>query len=181
MINISSPFTLDDAKKLHAGDNVSISGDIYTGRDAAHKKMTELLSEGKKLPFDVKDQIIYYVGPCPCPPDKIIGSCGPTTSCRMDAYSPILLKEGLRGMIGKGYRSEEVINAMKEYGGVYFCATGGLGALISRSVVKKELVAFPELGTEAIFKLTVKDFPAVVAIDSWGNNLYNIGITKYRR
>jgi len=142
--------------------------------------MVNLIQEGRPLPFDIRDQIIYYVGPCPAKPGEVIGSAGPTTSSRMDAYAPLLIKLGLKGMIGKGLRSEAVVDAMKSYGAVYFGAIGGAGALIAKSIVAEELIAFPELGTEAIRKLTVKDFPAVVIIDSYGNDLYKIGREKYR-
>lgn len=179
--SIETPLTIEKAKKLKAGDIVSISGIIYTARDAAHKKMIALLGEGKELPFDIENQVIYYVGPCPARPGEVIGSAGPTTSGRMDAYTPELIKLGLKGMIGKGLRSKEVIDAMKRYGAVYFGAIGGAAALIALRIVKEEIIAFPELGAEAIRKLTVKDFPAVVVIDSEGNDLYEIGKMKYRK
>lgn len=179
--SIETPLTIEKAKKLKAGDTVSISGIIYTARDAAHKKMIALLGEGKELPFDIENQVIYYVGPCPARPGEVIGSAGPTTSGRMDAYTPELIKLGLKGMIGKGLRSKEVIDAMKKYGAVYFGAIGGAAALIALRIVKEEIIAFPELGAEAIRKLTVKDFPAVVVIDSEGNDLYEIGKMKYRK
>ncbi|AUG58299.1 MAG TPA: Fe-S-containing hydro-lyase [Ruminiclostridium sp.] len=179
--SIETPLTIEKAKKLKAGDIVSISGIIYTARDAAHKKMIALLGEGKELPFDIENQVIYYVGPCPARPGEVIGSAGPTTSGRMDAYTPELIKLGLKGMIGKGLRSKEVIDAMKKYGAVYFGAIGGAAALIALRIVKEEIIAFPELGAEAIRKLTVKDFPAVVVIDSEGNDLYEIGKMKYRK
>jgi len=168
------------ARELRAGNVVSINGTIYTARDAAHKKMVSLVQEGKPLPFDIRDQIIYYVGPCPAKPGEVIGSAGPTTSSRMDAYAPCLIELGLKGMIGKGLRSEAVVDAMKSCGAVYFGAIGGAGALIAKSIVAEELIAFPELGTEAIRKLTVKDFPAIVIIDSYGNNLYKAGREKYQ-
>lgn len=179
--SIETPLTMETVKKLKTGDMISISGVVYTARDAAHKKMIALLKEGKSLPFDVKNQIIYYVGPCPARPGEIIGSAGPTTSGRMDAYTPELIKLGLKGMIGKGYRSKDVIDAMKKFGAVYFGAIGGAAALIARRIVKEEIIAFPELGAEAVRKLTVKDFPAVVVIDSDGNDLYEIGKKKYRK
>lgn len=179
--SIETPLTIEKAKKLKAGDIVSISGIIYTARDAAHKKMIALLGEGKELPFDIENQVIYYVGPCPARPGEVIGSAGPTTSGRMDAYTPELIKLGLKGMIGKGLRSKEVIDAMKKYGAVYFGAIGGAAALIALRIVKEEIIAFPELRAEAIRKLTVKDFPAVVVIDSEGNDLYEIGKMKYRK
>ena len=166
---------LDEAavRSLHAGDRVLLSGVIWTGRDQAHKRLVALLDEGKPLPVELRDQAIYFVGPCPARPGEVIGSAGPTTSGRMDAYSPRLIRDcGLRGMIGKGGRSAAVVEAMKTYGAVYFAAAGGAGALIAQSIVKAEVVAFPDLGTEAIHRLEVRDFPLVVAIDSFGNDLY---------
>ncbi|HHV28744.1 Fe-S-containing hydro-lyase [Acetivibrio mesophilus] len=177
---IEAPLTEEKARELKAGDIVSINGIIYTARDAAHKRMVSLIQEGKPLPFDIRDQIIYYVGPCPAKPGDVIGSAGPTTSSRMDAYAPELIKLGLKGMIGKGLRNEAVIDAMKSCGAVYFGAIGGAGALIARSIVAEELIAFPDLGAEAIRRLTVKDFPAVVIIDSDGNNLYKTGREKFQ-
>ncbi len=178
--NLEVPLSKDEIKKLKAGDIVNISGTIYTARDAAHKRMIGLLEEGKKLPFDIKDQVIYYVGPCPAKPGEIIGSAGPTTSGRVDAYTPKLIELGLGAMIGKGLRGNDVIEAMKKYGAVYFGAIGGAGALIARSIVNEEIVAFPDLGTEAIRKLTVKEFPVTVIIDSFGNNLYETGKKMFR-
>lgn len=178
--DISTPVDRNMLKKLRAGDVVRINGVIYAARDAAHKKMITMLNEGKNLPFDIRDQIIYYVGPCPAKPGEVIGSAGPTTSSRMDAYAPRLIEEGLAGMIGKGLRSSQVIDAMVKYGAVYFGAIGGAGALIANSIVDAEIVAFPELGPEAIRKLTVKELPSIVIIDSAGNDLYEIGKTKYR-
>ncbi len=173
-ISINTPLLEEDARKLKAGDSVSISGVIYTGRDAAHKRLCELIEKGEEIPVELKDQIIYFVGPTPPKPNKVIGSAGPTTSYRMDAYSPILIKnKNLRGMIGKGNRDETVINAMKEKGAVYFAATGGAAALIAKSIVSSEIVCYEDLGPEAIRKLEVKDFPAIVAIDSEGNSLYD--------
>lgn len=180
MIHISAPLTKEKVKALKAGDNVLISGVVYAARDAAHKKLTALLDEGRELPFDVNGQIIYYVGPCPAKPGEIIGSAGPTTSGRMDAYAPALIERGLAGMIGKGLRSDEVVNSMVKFGAVYFGATGGAGALISRSVISEEVLAFHELGPEALRRLVVKDLPAVVVIDSSGNNLYITGREKYK-
>ena len=179
-IDIKAPLTEESVKGLRAGDMVSISGTIYTARDAAHKRMIALLEEGKELPFDIKDQVIYYVGPCPAKPGQVIGSAGPTTSSRMDAYAPKLIELGLKGMIGKGLRSQGVIDAMTEFGAVYFGAIGGAGALIARSIVKEEIIAFPELGPEAIRKLEVVNFPAAVIIDSRGNNLYETGRDIYK-
>ena len=171
--NITTPLDENTARGLRAGDNVLISGVIYTGRDAAHKKLLAMLDRGEALPMELKDQIIYFVGPCPAPPGRPIGSAGPTTSYRMDPYSPSLIAQtGLRGMIGKGNRSAEVIEAMKKYGVVYFAATGGAGALIAQRIKKCDLIAFPELGPEAVYRLEVEEFPAVVAIDSTGGSLY---------
>ena len=173
MKNITTPLDENTARGLRAGDNVLISGVIYTGRDAAHKKLLAMLDKGEALPMELKDQIIYFVGPCPAPPGRPIGSAGPTTSYRMDPYSPSLIaKTGLRGMIGKGNRSAEVVDAMKKYGVVYFAATGGAGALIAQRIKKCDLIAFPELGPEAVYRLEVEEFPAIVAIDSEGGSLY---------
>ena len=171
-MDITAPLTKETALKLKAGDSVKISGTIYTARDAAHKKMIGALERGEKLPFDIENQIIYYVGPCPAKPGEIIGSCGPTTSGRMDAYAPTLIKLGLTGMIGKGERSEEVYSAMQENGCVYFGAIGGAGALLASCVTAVEEIAYPELLSESIKKLTVKDFPAIVIADCHGGNLY---------
>ena len=171
--NITTPFSADEAKSLKAGDQLKLTGVIYTGRDAAHKRLVALLDEGKELPVDLKDQFIYFVGPCPAPPGRPIGSAGPTTSYRMDAYSPRLIADcALRGMIGKGNRSKEVVDAMKQYGAVYFAATGGAGALIAQCIKKADIVAFEDLGPEAIYRLEVEDFPLTVAIDCDGNTLY---------
>lgn len=178
-IKINTPLTEDIVTKLKAGDKVLISGTIYTARDAAHKRLVDLIEAGNELPFDLKNQIIYYVGPTPPKPGKVIGSAGPTTSTRMDAYTPILLKYGLKGMIGKGLRSQQVKDAICEYKSIYFAAIGGAAAVISNSIVKAELVAFEDLGTEAIRKLTVKDFPAVVINDYHGGDLYLDGRKKY--
>lgn len=179
MIEVQAPFSRDYARKLRAGQKVLISGTIYTARDAAHKRLIELIEAGERLPLEIKDQVIYYSGPCPAKPEHVIGSAGPTTSGRMDKYAPILIKHGLTGMIGKGARSGEVIDCMIEYGAVYFAAVGGAGALIARSITSQETIAFPELGTEAIRRLVVRDFPAVVVIDSLGNDLYRQGKEKY--
>jgi len=172
---IETPLSDEMVRSLKAGEEVLISGVLYTGRDAAHKKMMQCLEEGAPLPFQMRGQVIYYVGPCPAPPGKIIGSAGPTTSGRMDAYAPALLDMGLKGMIGKGMRNGAVIEAMKRNGAVYFGAIGGAAALIARSVVSEEVVAFPELGTEAIRRLVVKDFPAFVVLDAEGGNYYESG------
>ncbi|EGO63433.1 Fe-S-containing hydro-lyase [Acetonema longum] len=178
---ITTPLTEETARSLKAGDSVLITGVIYTGRDAAHKRMVETLDKGEALPVDMRDQIIYYVGPAPAKPGQPIGSAGPTTSGRMDAYTPKMLAQGLRGMIGKGYRSAEVVEAMKKYGCVYLAATGGAAALIAKTIKKYEVMAYEDLGTEAIAKLTVEDFPAIVVIDSQGNNFYEEGQKPYRR
>lgn len=172
-IKIEAPLEKDAAKSLKCGDKVLISGRIYTARDAAHKRMIEALESGEGLPIDINGQIIYYAGPTPAKPGRVIGSCGPTTSCRMDAYAPGLIELGLAGMIGKGERSSEVIDAMKKHGSVYFGAIGGAGALIAESIRKVEVVAYDDLGTEAIRCLVVENFPAVVVIDCQGNSLYD--------
>ena len=181
LYNLEAPLCNEEVKKLKAGDIVNISGIIYTARDAAHKRMIGMLEEGQRLPFDIKDQVIYYVGPCPAKPGEVIGSAGPTTSGRVDAYTPELIELGLRGMIGKGLRDKTVIEAMKKYGAVYFGAIGGAGALIAKKILHEEIVAFPELGTEAVRRLTVKEFPVTVIIDSFGNNLYEIGKKMFRQ
>lgn len=179
VIKLSAPLSDPDVEQLKAGQQVLISGKMYTGRDAAHKKMVELLDQGKELPVDLKGQIIYYVGPTPAKPGQVIGSAGPTTSGRMDAYTPRLLAAGLKGMIGKGMRSEEVKEAMKKYKAVYLAAVGGAGALIARSIKKAQVVAYPELGAEAIYELVVEEFPAIVVNDVWGGDLYLEGRKKY--
>jgi fumarate hydratase subunit beta len=181
IICLETPLTQEKVKSLKVGDKVLISGVIYTGRDAAHKKMVEALEQGLDLPFRMKDQIIYFVGPTPAKEGQVIGSAGPTTSGRMDAYSPKLIAKGLTGMIGKGLRSPEVIEAMKKYGAVYFGAIGGAGALIAKRIVSAEVIAYPELGPEAVRRLVVQDFPAIVIIDQEGNNLYESGRAQYRR
>ena len=170
---LHTPFSAEDIESLCAGDRVALSGTVYTGRDAAHKRLCIMLDKGETLPVDLAGQAIYFVGPCPAPPGRPIGSAGPTTSGRMDAYSPRIIKEcGLRAMIGKGDRGQGVKDAMKEYGCVYFAATGGAGALIANSIVKAEVVAFDDLGPEAIYKLELDNLPLVVAIDAKGNSLY---------
>ena len=176
---IHTPLTHEMARTLKAGDSCLISGTIYTARDAAHKRLCELVAQGKELPFDAKDSIIYFVGPTPAKPGQAIGSAGPTTSYRMDAYSPTMIAQGQTGMIGKGKRSPEVIAAMKEYGAVYFGAIGGCGALLSKCIKKAEVIAYPDLGAEAIRRLEVENFPVVVIIDSEGNNLYETGRQEY--
>lgn len=178
-VKITTPFTREAARKLRAGDSCLISGVIYTARDAAHKRLCDLVSEGKDLPLDIKDSIIYFVGPTPAKPGQAIGSAGPTTSYRMDAYSPTLISLGLTGMIGKGKRGPEVVQAMQNHGAVYFGAIGGCGALLSRCIKKAEVVAYDDLGAEAIRRLEVENFPAIVIIDSLGNNLYQSGREDY--
>lgn len=178
-IIISTPFDIDQVNKLKAGDRVYISATIYTARDAAHKRLVEALDRGEELPFDINDSIIYYVGPCPAKPGEVIGSAGPTTSYRMDDYSPKLLDVGLKGMIGKGKRSKTVIEAMIKNKAVYFAAIGGAGALISDSIKEAEIIAYEDLKTEALRKIKVDKFPAIVAIDAYGNNLYECEIEKY--
>lgn len=179
MIKMNTPLTKEIIKTLHAGDEILLSGTIYTGRDAAHKRLLSLIQEKKPLPFDVKDQIIFYVGPTPSKPGMIFGSGGPTTSGRMDVYAPTLIGLGLHGMIGKGYRTQEVKEAIVKYQGVYFGAIGGAGAMMSSCITKCEVIAFDDLGPEAIRKLEVKDMPLVVVIDCLGNDLYEIGRKQY--
>jgi len=174
-IKVTAPMTREQARQLKSGDSVLISGVIYTARDAAHKRLCELVEQGKELPLDVKNSVIYFVGPTPAKPGQVIGSAGPTTSYRMDAYSPTMIEQGQTGMIGKGKRSPEVIAAMKEYGAVYFGAIGGCGALLSKCIKKAEVIAYDDLGAEAIRRLEVEDFPVIVIIDSEGNNLYETG------
>ena len=171
-LKITTPLTKETAKTLKAGDIVSLTGVVYAARDAAHKRMIETLAEGKDLPFDLADAVIYYLGPSPAREGRVIGSAGPTTAGRMDKYTPTLLAEGLRGMIGKGRRSDAVVEAMKENGAVYFAAVGGAGALLSKHITKSEVLAYEDLGTEAIRRLYVEDFPVIVVIDSEGNDLY---------
>lgn len=178
-IRITTPLTRQQARTLRSGDSVLLSGVIYTARDAAHKRLCELVDQGKELPLDVKDSVIYFVGPTPARPGQAIGSAGPTTSYRMDAYSPILIEQGQTGMIGKGKRSPEVIEAMKKHGAVYFGAIGGCGALLSKCIKKAKVIAYDDLGAEAIRRLEVEDFPVVVIIDSEGNNLYETGRAAY--
>lgn len=178
---IHTPFSAADVEQLQAGDKVLLNGLIYTARDAAHKRLVQLLDRGEKLPIDLEGQVIYYVGPCPARPGEVIGPAGPTTSGRMDPYSPKLLARGLRGMIGKGLRSAEVVDAMKKYGAVYLVTVGGAGALLAERIKKAEVVAFPDLGTEAVYQLEVENFPAIVVIDSQGRNLYEEGKKRYRQ
>ncbi len=177
---ITTPVSDEIIEKLRAGDRVFITGSLYTGRDSAHKKLIELVNEGKELPIDVKGQFIYYVGPTPARPGNPIGSAGPTTSYRMDSYAPTLHKLGLKGTIGKGARNEEVKESLKKYKAVYLAAVGGAGALISKSIVHAEVIAYPELGPEAIRKVEVKDFPCIVINDMYGGDLYQEGKEQYQ-
>jgi fumarate hydratase subunit beta len=179
--HITLPLTKEKAAALSPGDQVYLSGVIYTARDAAHKRMMELLDAGKALPFPIEGAVVYYLGPTPAAPGQVIGSAGPTTSYRMDAYAPRLLELGLRGMIGKGQRSPEVIAAIQKAGALYFGALGGAGALLSRRITAAELIAFEDLGAEAVRRLMVEDFPLTVVIDSRGNNLYETGRAAYLR
>lgn len=176
---ISAPLDKKTISQLKAGDMVYISGTIYTARDAAHKRMAQALAEGHKLPLDVRGNVIYYMGPSPAREGRPIGSAGPTTASRMDRYAPDLLDLGLSGMIGKGKRSQPVIDAMVRNGAVYFAAIGGAGALLSKAIVSSEVIAYEDLGTEAIRRLEVRDFPAIVVIDSDGNNLYEIAQKEF--
>ncbi len=180
-IRLKTPLRNEEVEKLKRGDRVLISGVVYTGRDAAHKRLIDLLKAGKDLPFDIRGQIIYYVGPAPAKPGQILGSAGPTTSYRMDAYSPALIEKGLKGMIGKGMRSEAVKEAMKKYKAVYFAATGGAGALLAKRVKKAEIVAYEDLGPEAIRRLEVEDLPVIVVNDVRGNDLYIEGEKRYKK
>ena len=176
---INAPMSDEDAKSLHSGDYVYITGTIYTARDAAHKRMAEALAAGEPLPIDMKNNIIYYMGPSPAREGRPIGSAGPTTASRMDKYAPDLLDLGLKGMIGKGKRSKAVIDAIVRNGAVYFAAVGGAGAILSKCIKKSTVIAYDDLGTEAIRELEVEDFPVVVVIDSDGNNLYETAIKEY--
>ena len=178
-ISIKAPMTREEARSLKAGDSCLLSGVIYTARDAAHKRLCQLIKEGGELPLDLKDSVFYFVGPTPAKPGQVIGSAGPTTSYRMDAYSPDLIRLGQTGMIGKGKRDENVIAAMREHGAVYFGAIGGCGALLGKCIKKSELVAYEDLGAEAICRLEVENFPVVVIIDAQGNNLYESGKAAY--
>lgn len=180
-IRIETPLSDEDVERLRAGDRVLISGVIYTGRDAAHKRLVDLIDRGEKLPLDIEGQIIYYVGPTPARPGKPIGSAGPTSSYRMDSYSPKLMEKGLKGMIGKGMRSKEVIEAMKKYKAVYMAAVGGAAALIARRIKKSEIIVYEDLGPEAIRRLEVEDFPVIVVNDVWGSDLYVEGMRRYER
>ncbi|MCJ7828647.1 MAG: Fe-S-containing hydro-lyase [Dehalococcoidia bacterium] len=179
-VNIKSPLDEETIKKLKAGDQVFISGIIYTARDAAHKRLVEALDKGEKLPFDLTNQTVYYMGPSPAKPGQVIGSAGPTTSGRMDSYAPRLMSAGLKGMIGKGNRSPAVKDAIKKYKAVYFAAIGGAGALISKSIKKAEVIAYEDLGAEAIRRLEVENFPVTVINDIYGSDLYEQGKAKYQ-
>ena len=179
-INITAPAVQEELSHLRAGDVIYLSGTILTGRDAAHKRMMEYLDQGLPLPFDIADQGIYYVGPSPAEPGKIIGSCGPTTSSRMDSYAPRLLDLGLKMMIGKGYRNPEVVKSIIKNQAVYLAATGGAGALIAQCIKQAQVIAFDDLGPEAVYRLVVEHFPLIVAIDTLGSNLYDIGPKDYK-
>lgn len=181
VIKITTPLSDEVANSLKSGDQVSITGVLYTARDAAHKRLIDLLDKGEELPFDIKGQIIYYVGPAPAKPGAIIGSAGPTTSYRMDSYAPRLMEAGMKGMIGKGNRSQDVIDAMVKHKSVYFAAIGGAGALVARSIKKVEIIAYEDLGPEAIRKMEVENFQAVVVNDVLGNDVYKDGMKKYKK
>ncbi len=176
---ITTPLKDEDLKDLHAGDNVLITGTIYVGRDTAHKRMVEAINKGEKLPFELKGSVIYYAGPAPAKPGKPIGSVGPTTSYRMDPYAPKLIELGEKGMIGKGSRSKEVRDACVKYKSVYFAATGGAGALLAKRVKEAKIIAYEDLGPEALREIIVEDFPVVVVDDVYGNDLYEQGVSKY--
>ena len=176
---LKAPITEKDVEDLCSGDMVYISGTIYTARDAAHKRLYEAIQAGEEIPFDLQNNIIYYLGPSPAREGQVIGSAGPTTSSRMDKYTPLLLKNGLKGMIGKGKRSEQVIDAIKTYKAVYFAAIGGAGALLSKCITKSEVIAYDDLGTEAVRKLEVENLPVIVVIDNKGDNLYETAVGKY--
>ncbi len=178
---ISVPFTKDEVVTLHAGDYVYLTGIIYSARDAAHKRMYDTMLEGKEIPMDLKNNVIYYLGPTPAREGQVIGSAGPTTASRMDKYTPLLLDNGLNGMIGKGKRSQEVIDAIVRNKAVYFAAVGGAGALLSKCIKKSEVIAYDDLGTEAIRKMEVEDFPVIVVIDSEGNNLYETAVEEFKK
>lgn len=179
--HLNVPMKKEEAADLKSGDYVYLTGTIYTARDAAHKRMDETLDRGEKLPFDIKDQVIYYMGPSPAREGRPIGSAGPTTASRMDKYTPRLLDLGLGAMIGKGKRSQDVLDAIVRNGCVYFAAVGGAGALLSKCIKKSEVIAYDDLGTEAVRRLEVEDFPVIVVIDSKGNNLYETAIREYQK
>jgi len=176
---LTTPLTAEDTRQLKAGDTVLLNGTIYTARDAAHKRLVELLENGEEFPFDIEGSVIYFVGPTPPKPGDPIGSAGPTTSYRMDSYSPTMLRYGSKGMIGKGKRNQVVKDACKEYDGIYFGATGGAGALLGKKITSAEVIAYPELGPEAVRKITVKDFPVTVINDTYGNDLYQMGREQF--
>ena len=178
---INTPLTDEVINELKVGDRVLLNGITYTGRDAAHKRLVEMIKNNEELPFELKGQAIYYVGPCPAKPGQVIGSAGPTTSGRMDDYSDILLDNGLKGMIGKGERSKNIIDSIIKNNAIYFAAIGGAGALLAEAIKEAEVIAFHELGPEAIYKLRVENFPVTVVIDSKGNDLYKIGREKYKK
>jgi fumarate hydratase subunit beta len=180
MIKLNSPLRLEDVKKLKIGDQVSLSGVIYTARDAAHQKLVDLLKAGEPLPFDPEGSVIFYVGPSPAKPDQVIGAAGPTTSYRMDPFVVDLLKVGMRGMIGKGNRSQEVIQGLQDYPGVYFGATGGAAALLAKTIISAEVIAFPELGPEAVRRLVVREMPLIVVNDCYGGDLYLEGVKRFQ-
>ena len=181
VISLSPPLSDEDVMRLRIGDEVSLNGVIYTARDAAHKRLVELIDKGRELPFEVRGAIVYYVGPTPAKPGEVIGSAGPTTSYRMDPYTPTMLSRGLKGMIGKGNRGREVLEAMKKEKAVYFAAVGGAGALIADWITSCEVIAYEDLGAEAIHKLEVRDFRVVVANDAHGGDLFEEGIARYRK
>jgi len=178
---IKAPMTIEYVMNLRIGDNVFITGILYTARDAAHKRLIELIDKGEPLPFDLEGSVIYYVGPTPAPPGKPIGSAGPTTSYRMDSYAPQLIEKGMRASIGKGERNKDVVDAMIKHKAVYFAALGGGAALIAQSIKKAEIIAFEDLGAEAIRRIEVVDFPCIVAQDCYGGNMYKEGIEKYKK
>jgi len=178
---VNLPLDDETVSDLKAGDRVLLNGIMYTGRDAAHKRIAELINKNQQLPMDIKNQTIYYVGPCPAKPGQAIGSAGPTTSGRMDAYAPLLMDHGLKGMIGKGLRSKQVVDSIIKNNAVYFAAIGGAGALLAEAIKEAEVIAFPDLGAEAIYKLRVENFPVTVVIDNEGNDLYKIGKEKYKK
>jgi len=179
-IKLQTPLSDEDIEKLHIGDTVLLSGVIYTARDAAHKRLVDLIKEGKPLPIDIKGGVIYYVGPAPAKPGYAIGPAGPTTSYRMDPYTPIFHKHGLKATIGKGNRGAEVVDALKKYKAIYLAATGGVAALIAKSIKKAKIVAYEDLGAEAIRRLEVYDFPCIVANDCYGGDLFQEGVRKYK-
>lgn len=173
MKTIQAPLNREEIMQLNVGEQVMVNGIVYTARDAAHKKLVEAIRQGQALPFNPDGQIIYYTGPAPAPPGRVIGSAGPTTSGRMDAYAPLLIERGLRAMIGKGPRNQAVKDAMQKYGAVYMAAVGGAGAYLAQRIISSSIVAYPELGPEAIYRLEVKEFPCIVAVDAQGNDIYD--------